>query len=84
VFGDVGDPQLVGQVTGEGTLDQVRGEGAGQDTFPSPSSGESLQAGAAHQQLDLTMSHRDAFAEGELGVGPDERRRSRTSPCGPG
>lgn len=60
MFGDVGDPQLVGAAAGEGALDEIGGDDLGSDPPPLPAARDTLQSGTVHQQTDLVVADLDA------------------------
>ena len=68
VFGDVGDPQLVGRRAGEVPFDEIRRSRCLMGRSTPLGAGQTLQAGSGHEHLDGVMPDGDTHPEGQIGV----------------
>ena len=65
---DEDDGAWLRAAAGEGSFDEIGGDGVGSDPLPLPAAGGALQPGPAHQQPDLVVTDFDTLAHGQLGA----------------
>ncbi len=78
MFGDIGDPQLIGLVAMKLPVDTVAGGGHARDVAVARTPGDPVNASASHQHLNCLVTDGDALSEGQVGMDtPDAVGASR-------
>ena len=68
MFGDIGDPELVGIVARKLTFNQVIRGRAVCNSLESPTSGDSSDSRPSHEHLHRVVAHSDLVAKGQLRI----------------